>query len=252
MALLEPRVVIFEDNSTRADLYERWLSGYAVRKATTRSEALEAFDETVAVAILDEEFADGAAENVLEMIRARSPDCRVLTTAAERERVYPSLDVENHMAKPIFEEELRERVDRLALQALYASTLKRYYALTLELTSTEITEEDDESARERRNRLKERVESLKSRLASLTRSMDQDAFHSALASLSKEAGPVGPVNEQDSKYVPRRCGKCKREWTGEDSTASPVRLGSFVWRCTDCGHVQMHANPNEGEVAIPR
>lgn len=252
MALLEPRVVIFENNATRADLYERWLSGYGVRTALTRQEALDAFDETVAVAILDEDFADGVAENVLDMIRARSPDCRVLSTAEDRDRVYPALDVDHHLPKPIFEAELREKVDRLALEALYSSTLKRYYSLTLELTSTEITEEDEKTARERRDMLEERVESLKSRLGALSKRMDADAFHSVLNELTGDGEPVDGQPSLDSKYVPRSCSKCKRKWTGEDSRASPVRLGSFVWRCTECGHVQMHGNPDEGEVAMLR
>lgn len=248
MSLLEFRVVIFENNATRADLYEHWLSEYDVRSALTRREAVEAFDGTVAVAILDEGFADGAAETVLEMVRARNPDCRVLTTAEDRGQVFPSLDVKHHLAKPIFEEELRERVDRLARQALYSSTIKRYYSLTVELTSVEIGEDDPETARERRDRLEAQLESLKSRLATITRTMDADDFHSAMDELVGDEPAQAPEGKQDSKYVPTKCSKCGQSWTGEDS-ADPVRLGSFVWRCTECGHVQMHGDPKEGKVA---
>lgn len=248
MTLIEPRVVIFENNATRADLYEHWLPGYDVRTALTRRAAVEAFDATVAVAILDEGFGDGAAETVIRMVRSRNPDCRVLTTAEDREQVFPSLDVKNHLSKPIFEDELSERVDRLARRAIYASTIKRYYSLTVELTSVEIGEEQDETARERRERLAARIESLKARLAAVTESMDADDFHSAMEDLAGDEVPGDAADKQDSKYVPKKCSKCSQSWTGEGS-ADPVRLGSFVWRCTGCGHVQMHGDPKEGKVA---
>lgn len=249
MNLPTPRVLVFEDNATRADLYAHWLDQYDVEVALTRHQAAEAIDGSAAVAILDEEFADGSAEKVFEVLRSRNPAVQVVTTARNREKVVPSLDVDTHLAKPVFEVDLTETVDRMARRAMYTRSLAEYFRLTVELTNAEVGEAEGKGP-ENVDEIRERVEELKKRLSQLVRSMDGNDVKAVLHDLTRRAEPGSQKAEKrDSKYVPPKCPSCGTRWNEEDDAAGPIRLGSFVWRCGDCGHVQMHGDPKRGNLA---
>lgn len=244
-----PRVIIFEDNATRAELYAHWLDRYDVAVALTAKQADEAIDASVDVAILDEDFGGGAAEDVLESLRAHNPDCQVVTTSGNRSKVVPSLGVDTHMAKPVFEMDLRETVDRLARRAIYSRSLTEYFRLTMELASAEVGEAevgDDVDL----PGIRSRVDELKERLSRLAASMDGEDVKAVLHELTERADP-GPadVEDRDSKYVPPKCPSCGVRWDGDGDAGGPIRLGSFVWRCPDCGHVQMHGDRKHGDLA---
>jgi CheY-like chemotaxis protein len=244
-----PRVIIFEDNATRADLYAHWLDTYEVTVAVTRRQASEAIDGSAAVAILDEEFADGRAADVCEYLRARNTAIQIATTSRNRGKVVPSLDVDTHLAKPIFEMDLRETVDRLARRAVYTRSLAEYFRLTMELTSAEVGEAEGSDSEEI-DAIRERVSELKAELAELVASLDGNDVKAVLHDLTERAEPPAKTGEKrDSKYVPPKCPKCGVRWNEEPDSSGPIRLGSFVWRCGDCGHVQMHGHRREGDVA---
>lgn len=249
MNLPTPRVIIFEDNATRADLYAHWLARFEVETVLTTRQAREAIDGTATVAILDEDFGEGTAEDVLEYLRARNPSCQVLTTARTRGKVVPSLGVDTHMAKPIFEMDLRETVDRLARRGLYSRSLSEYFRLTMELTSAEVGEEevgDEVDVGE----LQSRVSELKERLEVLAGAMDGNDVKAVLRELTARADPAPKdADKRDSKYVPPKCPRCGVRWEDDEDASGPIRLGSFVWRCGDCGHVQMHGDRKQGDIA---
>lgn len=244
-----PRVIIFEDNATRADLYAHWLDAYEVDVAVTRRQAAAAIDGSAAVAVLDEEFADGSAADVCEYLQARNKAIQVVTTARNRNKVVPSLDVDTHLAKPVFEMDLRETVDRLARRAVYTRSLAEYFRLTMELTSAEVGESEGKDP-EGTESLRERVAELKAELSELGASLDGNDVKAVLHDLTERAEPAAKAGEKrDSKYVPPKCPKCGVRWKDDPDSSGPVPLGSFVWRCGDCGHVQMHGHRNEGDVA---
>lgn len=233
-------VAIVEENATRAELYGHWLDHVDVRIALTKRQVNEAVDADLTVAVLAEEFGDGAADAVLDLIRARAPYCQVITTAQDRAREMPSLAVGNHFTKPIFEADLRERVERLARQTVYAQVLEEYYRTSAQLTAAEKSEDDD--AAERVADLEARVGDLKSVVGGLRAELDSDDV-AAVADLVSRANEIPEdAAEGTSKYVPKKCFNCGREWgvgRGTDPTQGAVRLGSDVWRCTDCGHIQL-------------
>lgn len=58
-----------------------------------------------------------------------------------------------------------------------------------------------------------------------------------------------------SKYHPDRCHSCGRDWTvtaSDERARGFKRLGAFVWRCVDCGHIQMQADPSHQRVGSYR
>ena len=234
-------VAIVENNGTRAELYAQWLDHVAVRVATTKRRVLDAVDDDLTVAVLDEEFGDGAAETVLEVIRARTRYAQVITTSQDRQRVVPSLAVDNHLTKPIFEEDLRERVEQLARQTVYCEVLERYYRTSTRLTAARKGEDPAEAGRV--DELDDRLDDLKPAVIGLRADLDEDdmATVSRLVSRANEL-PDEADEESRSKYVPPKCLNCGNQWgaeTGSDQTKGAVRLGSDVWRCTDCGHIQL-------------
>jgi len=246
------RVIIFENNATRADLYAHWLDGFDVEVVLTPRQAADTFDRTFVVAVLDEEFGDGAAENVLELIRSRNPDCQVITTSPNRDQVFPSLDVDHHFAKPVFEADLCEKVERLARRAVYSAALTEYYRLTVDLTSIEHGDGSADHTETDVERIERRANRLKATLAELAAQMDDDDVAAVLEDRSSRSEVAGTSPPPDSKYVPTKCAKCGQRWDGEEfdrAADGPVRIGSFVWRCRNCGHVQMHASPKEGQLA---
>lgn len=234
-------VAIFEDNATRAELYGHWLDHVDVRVAVTKRQALEVVDGDLTVAVLAEEFGGGAAEKVLELIRARSRYGQVITTSRNRQRVVPSLDVDNHLAKPIFEADLRDRVERLGRQSVFCETLEEYYRATANLTAARKSEDD--GAAERVADLEERVSELKPVVIGIRAELDDDDL-AAVANLVSRATEryTGAEEGSESKYIPRKCFNCGQEWSvggGSETANGAVRLGSSVWRCTDCGHIQL-------------
>ncbi|MFB6270737.1 MAG: response regulator [Halobacterium sp.] len=78
-------VLVVEDETPLAALYERWLSdAYRVRVANTGGDALDRFDGAVDVVLLDRRLPDRPGSEVLERIRGHDSDCQVaMVTAVE-------------------------------------------------------------------------------------------------------------------------------------------------------------------------
>lgn len=248
----EVTVALIEDNATRADLYGHWLDHLEVRTALTKQQVLDVVDGDVTVAVLAEEFGDGAAAKVLELIRSRTRYCQVVTTAQDRSRVVPKLDVDNHLTKPIFEEALTERVEELARQTVFCELLEEYYRTTIELTTVRNSEDDSS---EREARLEERAAELKPMIAGLRADLNQDDMHVVADLVSREREPDEEATDKTSKYIPDKCYNCERKWgvgRGTDPSKGAVRLGSHVWRCTNCGHIQMGATAGNPRLTRPR
>ena len=251
MTQTEPVVIVIENNATRAELYELWLEECTVRIAVTKRQVAEKFDEVVDVVVLAEEFVDGAAPTVLEKIRSHSGYCEVVTTTADRNRAFPELDVDHHLTKPVFEDELRSLVDRLARRSRFRATVIEYYRRTTQLASAEVGATAGEGDGEECPALENRVRTLKRRLKRLQQGMDIDDIRAVLDSISESREPE-PSSDDQSKYAPDKCVNCGRTWgvgPGDDPSRGYKRLGSYVWRCTDCGHVQMQTDPSHRRLA---
>ncbi|SEO85827.1 hypothetical protein SAMN05216388_102127 [Halorientalis persicus] len=251
MTETEPVVIVVENNATRAELYELWLEECTVRIALTKRQVVEEFDAAVDVVVLAEEFGDGAAPTVLEKIRGHGGYCEIVTTTPDRNSVFPELDVDHHLTKPVFEDELRSLVDRLARRSRYRAAVIEYYKRTTQLASAEVGSKAGDGDDEERVALERRVKALKRRLKRLQQGMDTDDIRAVLDSISESREPEEPSDDQ-SKYAPDKCVNCGRKWgvgPGDDPSRGYKRLGSYVWRCTDCGHVQMQTDPSHRRLA---
>lgn len=246
-------VVIFESNETRADLYALWLEEYDVRVALTKQQAEEQLETPVAVAILDQQFADGAASTLFDIIQTRAPFCRVIATR-ERSVAFPDIDVEHQVVKPVFEEDLVDTVWTLLCRTNYQVALQRYYRLTTELTSLEVSDTEDTDS-DRHHTLEKEAYRLHKFLLELRDELSDEDIRAVMRSISVTEQPSIDSSEEklDSKYRPEKCSHCRQPWDLSESGDVPfARLGAYVWRCKQCGHVQMHSDPSHRQVGSYR
>jgi len=247
MDLPTSSVVVFEDNKTRAELYALWLAECDVELCLTKQQTGEALDEQTAVAILDEEFGDGAAETLLEIIRDVAPACRVVATRS-RSSAFPSLGVDNQFVKPVFEEELTDTVRTLLLRSNYQLVLQSYYRASTRLAAYETaggaeSESEQEQLQRQTRRLKKLLNTLRTELTS----EDVTAVFENITIDDFET--TDEATKVDSKYRPENCANCDVEWDASASQDTQfTRLGAYVWRCTSCGYVQMHVDPSHQHV----
>lgn len=248
MELPADNVVVFEENRTRGSLYSLWLDEYDVDVAATKREADEVLDGDVVVAVLNQEFADGAAEKLLKIVRSRAPVCRVVATR-ERSSPFPSLGVDHQLVKPVFEEELIELVEQLLCRANYHLALSKYYQTNLDLSSFEIHDGEPATDEDEYDQLKQRSSKLQRLIAELAKRMNKEDIHAVKREilLERKIETTESTEKLDSKYRPRSCTNCNLQWD-DPGGPSATQLGAYVWRCGGCGHVQMSTDPSHQHV----
>jgi len=248
MDLLTSTVVVCEQNKTRADLYTLWLDNFDTKTALTTRQVDEAVNDTVAVVVLNQEFGDGAAESVLELVRSRAPACRVVETR-DRSAAFPRLGADHSLVKPVFEDELTEQVETLVCRTNYQLGLELYYRTTAAMSTFEWT--DDGGDDEQYKRLNERSERLQSLLTALRDRLTDDDLSAVMRDIRVgDIERADSAEEIDTKYCPDRCSNCGQDWTERQDGELPVeQLGAYVWRCSGCGHVQVHTDPSHQQTS---
>lgn len=250
--------VLVVDDPVRAELFEFWLDeGRRVRTATSPREAREAFDRSVAVALVRNEIGDDAKSTIEKQIRQNSPFCRTVVTTTEHvEIMFPGIEYDVCLSEPTTREEVRETVDRLQRRAQYQSVLRTYYDVTVAITNREVSDranaasdgpgvDDLERARKR----------LREELSRLVSAFDEDDLTAVQEQLRPDPS-FGPESskadrKQGMQKRPASCVSCGRSWeTGDRSGEKPYsRLGAFVWKCTACGAVQNLPDPSHRKIA---
>ncbi|MFB6170295.1 MAG: HalX domain-containing protein [Haloarculaceae archaeon] len=124
-------VLVVDDESEVAELYAQHLRpDHDVRVAHGGEEALNAVDDAVDVVMLDRRLGDRSGDEVLEELRARGHDCRVVMVTG----VTPEVDVvelpfDDYVVKPVGPEEVHAIVDRLLARATYHARAREYFRL---------------------------------------------------------------------------------------------------------------------------
>lgn len=251
--------VLIVDGEMRADLFEHWLDGkFDVRTASSRTAALEAFDETVTVAIVRNELKSEIKETLQEHIAAEAPFCRtVITTTENVEVMFPEMDYDVCLTEPTTSETVRETVYHLMLRARYDANLSNYYQCSVRATNLEVQLSDEQLANHPRyERLSERMGDLKQRLEAILHRFDEDDLDAVQQTIKPDVAFGRETSEQNNrvgdKYQPDKCVGCGLEWGtdhGSDPEKGYKRLGAFVWECAKCGSVQNLPDPSHRSVA---
>jgi DNA-binding response OmpR family regulator len=144
----ERNVLVVDDESQLADLFATWLSSdWTAETAYGGSEALQKLDASVDVVLLDRRMPGRSGDEVLEHIRERGYDCRVvMVTAVDPDFDIVEMGFDDYLVKPVSKDELRELVESVATRSAYESAVQEYYALVSKRALLESEKTDSELA----------------------------------------------------------------------------------------------------------
>ena len=173
----DPRVLIVDDEERVAETYELRLgTEYETETALSGEEALRTIDESVDVVLLDRRMPGLTGDQVLEEIRKRGLDCRVvMLTAVDPDVDITEMEFDGYLVKPVERDELRTAVERALsiseynerMQDLSSLKLKRN-VLEVELPSRKL------EGSEKYSQLVSDIESLESEIERMEETLDVD------------------------------------------------------------------------------
>ena len=168
-------ILVVDDEEEVADLYTVHLEDrYEVRTTYSGEEALEAIDGSVDVVLLDRRMPDISGDEVLERIRERGLDSRVVVvTAIEPDFDIVDMEFDDYITKPADRSTLQEVVERQLVYDSYDARLREYLQLRSKIEVLEREKprrELDDS--DRYNELKVVAKSLRDDLQGMIREHD--------------------------------------------------------------------------------
>ena len=127
----EVTVLVVDDERDIADLYSTWMEGeYDVRTAYGAEEALEEADEDVDVVFLDRQMPEMNGDEVLEVLRSRDLECRVvMVTAVDPDFDIVDMPFDDYLTKPVMLDDLRGAVDRMLSRENYDERMQEFFSL---------------------------------------------------------------------------------------------------------------------------
>ena len=190
----QPTVLVVEDERALIELYVRWLGDeYDVRTAEGGEEALERFDESVDIVLLDRLMPGMSGDEVLETVRERDANCKVaMVTAVEPDFDVIRMGFDDYLTKPVEQETLMETISRLLSRTEYADLEQELYALVSKRAALETSkpaEELEES--EEFADLEERIAEIRARLDETLAGMEDNEFVAMVRELEGDDGDGG-------------------------------------------------------------
>jgi DNA-binding response OmpR family regulator len=173
----ELTILVVDDEEDIADLYTTWLAmDHEVRTAHGGKEALEKVDEDVDIAFLDRQMPDHSGDEVLEQIRDRGLNCRVvMVTAVDPDFDIVSMGFDDYLTKPVMREDLDDAVESMRKRDDYDEKLQEYFALTSKKATLEAEKTPSElQDSEEYQQMVERVEELESDADTAVAEFDDD------------------------------------------------------------------------------
>jgi DNA-binding response OmpR family regulator len=132
-------VLVVDDEEEVADVYALRLRGeYETQTAYGGAAALETIDESIDVVLLDRRMPDVAGDEVLDEVRERGLDCRVIMITA----VDPDFDIvempfDDYLCKPVEKEDLVAAIEQQLTATRYDDRLTEYLELTSKIALLE-------------------------------------------------------------------------------------------------------------------
>lgn len=170
-----PTVLAVDDDEGHLELFEIWLEGdYQIRTAADGESALEQFDRSVDVVLLDRNMPGLSGGEVLTRLRRRPGHCRVVMVTGESidDEAIP-LPFDDYLVKPLSREELEAAVERALDHANYGrlqddiyTVASRIAILETHIDEAELERNDDYRA------LKDRFDELQAEFEALTGDFD--------------------------------------------------------------------------------
>ncbi|WP_336002135.1 response regulator [Halorientalis halophila] len=168
MAQDRATVLVVDDETEVADVYALKLEReYDVRTAYGGREALETVDEDVDIVLLDRRMPEVSGDEVLETIRDRGLDCRVvMITAVDPDFDIIAMPFDDYLCKPVQSDDLLEAIEQQLAASDLDERLTEFYEVTAKLALLEA----EKTPRELDGH--EEVAALRERAAELEAEMD--------------------------------------------------------------------------------
>jgi len=125
------KILVVEDDQSLAELYAEWLADrYVVETAYSGEEALEAFDATVDIVLLDRMMPGLSGGEVLTRLRQYESNCQVVIVSA----VTPDFDIvkmgfDAYLEKPVEADDLEDVISQMLTRAEYNEDLQELFSL---------------------------------------------------------------------------------------------------------------------------
>ena len=195
----QPTILVVEDEEALIELYVRWLEDeYDVRTAEGGEEALEEFDDSVGVVLLDRLMPGMSGDEVLEDVREQSVDCKVaMVTAVEPDFDVITMGFDDYLVKPVERETLLETIERLLSRSAYAELEQELYALVSKQAVIESSKSEEElTDNEEFVELESRIAALRAELDDTLSEIENDEFVAMVRDLESEAGRTGADDDE--------------------------------------------------------
>jgi DNA-binding response OmpR family regulator len=132
-------VLVVEDEPEMIEMYRLYLKEYDVRGAAGGEAALEAIDDDVDVVLLDRRMPEMPGSEVLEEIRARGFDCRVvMVTAVDPDLDLLDMDFDEYLVKPVSRDEIQTAVERMLARTAFENRIQEMFSLASKLATLEM------------------------------------------------------------------------------------------------------------------
>lgn len=130
-------VLVVDDDDDLADTCRFWLrDDWDVHVAYDGNAALDAYDPSVDVVLLDRRMPVVSGDEVLRRLRDRAGDPRVaMMTAVEPSDEIADMSFDEYLVKPVERERLRETVRALYARRTYDEDLRELYAVSAKIAS---------------------------------------------------------------------------------------------------------------------
>ena len=139
------KILVVEDDQNLAELYAEWLADrYVVETAYSGEEALEAFDATVDIVLLDRMMPGLSGGEVLTRLRQYESNCQVVIVSA----VTPDFDIvkmgfDAYLQKPVEADDLEDVISQMLTRAEYNEDLQELFSLIERQSTLEAVMEAD-------------------------------------------------------------------------------------------------------------
>lgn len=187
-------VLVVEDQKDLADVYAGWLqTEYDVRTAYDGDEALDKYDDTVDVVLLDRRMPGRSGDEVLERIRETGHDCRVaMVTAISPEIDIIDMEFDDYLVKPVTKDDLLETVEGMLALKTYNERVQEYYSLSAKHTALMTSKSDAKLAdNEEYQGLKERLAEVQEEFEELRDELDFDQLKHAFKQIDSDESSDG-------------------------------------------------------------
>jgi len=176
-----PTVLVVDDERDIADLYTTWLEdSYEVRTAYGPQEALEKADEDLDVSFLDRQMPGMTGDEVLEEIRERDLDCRVvMVTAVDPDFDIVEMSFDKYLTKPVMMSDLTDVIEEMLTRSTYDEQLQTYFSLASKKATLEAQKDAVElQSNDTYARLESKVQEMAVETEGITAEMDHQDFES--------------------------------------------------------------------------